>query len=108
MSSARELREQLLSEVFQTLLAQTEQGRTVDWDKVGSDYPELVQDLRELVGAAQLVMFWVEGRQPRFLCWGKCWHLLSIEHCGASPIMKTLWRSVAAVWGSSTGHINAA
>ncbi len=54
MTSGPEQREQLLSEVFQTLLAQTERGQSIDWDKVGSDYPELVQDLRELIGAAQL------------------------------------------------------
>ena len=54
MNSGPEQREQLLSEVFQTLLAQTERGQSIDWDKVGSDYPELVQDLRELIGAAQL------------------------------------------------------
>ena len=54
MTSAPEPREQLLSEVFQTLLAQTDQGNPVDWGKVSSEYPDLVQELRELIGAAQL------------------------------------------------------
>lgn len=48
------MHEQQLSEVFQTLLEQTELGSTIDWDRVGSDYPDLVVELRELVGAAQL------------------------------------------------------
>lgn len=54
MTSAPEPREILLSEVFQTLLVQSDQGRPIDWKQVSSDYPDLVQELRELIGAAQL------------------------------------------------------
>lgn len=54
MTSAPEPREILLSEVFQTLLVQSDQGRPIDWKRVSSDYPDLVQELRELIGAAQL------------------------------------------------------
>lgn len=54
MNSAPESRELLLSEVFQTLLAQSDQGSPIDWNQVGAEYPDLVQELRELVGAAQL------------------------------------------------------
>jgi len=48
------LHEQQLSEVFQTLLEQVEQGRTIHWGEVTSQYPELARELRELVGAAQM------------------------------------------------------
>ncbi len=54
MTSASEQREEHLSEVFQTLLQKTDSGGSIDWDQVGAEYPDLVQELRELVGAAQL------------------------------------------------------
>ncbi len=48
------LREQQLCDALQMLLEQVERGRTVDWAEVGSRHPDLVDELRELVGAAQL------------------------------------------------------
>ena len=48
------LREQQLCDALQTLLEQVEQGQTVQWAEVSSQHPDLVDELRELVGAAQL------------------------------------------------------
>ncbi len=48
------LREQQLSEALQVLLEHVEQGSTIHWADVGSQHPDLVDELRELVGAAQL------------------------------------------------------
>ena len=55
-------REQQLCDALQTLLEQVEQGRTVHWEEVGSQHPDLVDELRELVGAAQLAQ--ALGRPP--------------------------------------------
>ena len=55
-------REQQLCDALQTLLEQVEQGRTVHWEEVRSQHPELVDELRELVGAAQLAQ--ALGRPP--------------------------------------------
>ena len=48
------LREQQLSEALQALLEQVEHGTTIHWVEVTAQHPELVEELRELVGAAQL------------------------------------------------------
>lgn len=56
------LREEQLCEALQTLLEQVEQGRTVNWTEVSSQHPELVDELRELMGAAQLAQ--ALGRTP--------------------------------------------
>ena len=55
-------REQQLCDALQALLEQVEQGRTVHWEEVGSQHPDLVDELRELVGAAQLAQ--ALGRPP--------------------------------------------
>ncbi len=55
-------REQQLCDALQTLLEQVEQGRTVHWAEVRSQHPDLVDELRELVGAAQLAQ--ALGRPP--------------------------------------------
>ena len=60
-----DLHEQQLSEAFQTLLEQVEQGRTIQWAEVRSQHPKLVDELRELVGAAQLAQ--VLGGTPASL-----------------------------------------
>ncbi len=54
MTNSPNLREEQLSAALQTLLEQVEQGRTILWSEIGSQHPELVGELRELVGAAQL------------------------------------------------------
>ena len=55
-------REQQLCDALQALLEQVEQGRTVHWAEVSSQHPDLVDELRELVGAAQLAQ--ALGRPP--------------------------------------------
>ena len=55
-------REQQLCDALQALLEQVEQGRTVHWAEISSQHPELVDELRELVGAAQLAQ--ALGRPP--------------------------------------------
>ncbi len=55
-------REQQLCDALQTLLEHVEQGRTVHWEEVRSLHPDLVDELRELVGAAQLAQ--ALGRPP--------------------------------------------
>ncbi len=61
-------REQQLCEALQTLLEQVEQGRTVNWVEVNSQHPDLVGELRELMGAAQLAQ--ALGRTPTGLADG--------------------------------------
>ena len=56
------LREQQLCDALQVLLEQVEQGRSVNWEEVGTQHPDLVDELRELVGAAQLAQ--ALGRPP--------------------------------------------
>ncbi len=62
------LREQKLCDALQTLLEQVEQGRTVNWTEVNSQHPDLVDELRELMGAAQLAQ--ALGRTPTGLADG--------------------------------------
>ncbi len=62
------LHEEQLCEALQTLLEQVEQGRTVNWTEVNSQHPDLVGELRELMGAAQLAQ--ALGRTPTGLADG--------------------------------------
>ncbi len=62
------LHDEQLCEALQTLLEQVEQGGTVNWTEVNSQHPELVGELRELMGAAQLAQ--ALGRTPTGLADG--------------------------------------
>ena len=62
------LHEQQLCEALQALLEQVEQGRTVNWVEVNAQHPDLVDELRELMGAAQLAQ--ALGRTPTGLADG--------------------------------------